>query len=85
MDKTRTMVHCECGSEAIQITKWADESEVYMSWWTRGHGGNMPIWRFQLQHIWHIIRKGTPYSDDIVLSQDETKTLIVALQDAVEK
>lgn len=73
-------VECECGSEIISITKWDnaepwndDDPEIFLSFYSIGAGGHRPTWRYRLKYIWQIIRRGHPYTDSIVLSEEEAK------------
>ena len=79
-DEHGTMVFCECGSEAIQVSWWEDDPEVFLSNWSHGSGGI--VWRHRLKHIWQILRKGHPYTDSVILSPDEAKKLADALSSA---
>lgn len=65
--------------EAIAITKFSDDEQVYMSWWEVGHG-TRPRWRLRLQHIWNIIKYGHPFTDDMVLYPEDVDKLIETLQ-----
>ena len=55
--------------------KFEDEPEFYFSIWHRG-GVSKPTWFERLKHIWKIITTGTPYGDEVVLSNNNTKKLI---------
>lgn len=65
---------CECSCTIIAILKWRGDPEICLSMYSidEGHRAN---WRFRLGHIWHIIRRGNPYSDSIVLSGEEAGRL----------
>jgi hypothetical protein len=65
---------CECSCAIISISKWRGDPEVCFSMYSIGEGSRAS-WRFRLGHIWHIIRRGNPYSDSIVLSGDEASRL----------
>ncbi len=76
---------CECGSEIIAISAWEDtdweEGEIIMSLYSIGAGGHRPTWRYRIKYIWHIIRRGHPYSDAVVLSREEATRLSDTLRE----
>ncbi len=80
-----TMVLCECGSEAIQVSWWDDEPEVFLSNWTSGLPNTGIVWKHRIKHIWQIITRGHPYTDSVILSPDEAKKLADALWKAVSR
>ena len=78
-------IECACIGEGISISKWDDEEEIYMSWFVEGHGAGRYAWRYRLQHIWQIIRKGYPYLDDLILSKQDAGRLARTLMRFVSK
>ena len=75
-DDVTEYFECECSSELISITKWGgDRPEIFMSMYSIGIGGHRPNWRYRLKYIWHIITRGHPYTDSIVLSAEEAGRL----------
>ena len=70
MDKQRFFT-CECHGEGIIVSLWDDDPEVIvsLSLWRYGAGDyGITRWRNRLRHIWYILRRGHPYTDDILLS-----------------
>ena len=65
---------CGCSGEIIAVSKWRGDPEICLSMYSIGEGYR-PNWRFRFRHIWHIIRRGHPYSDTIVLSGEEAGRL----------
>ena len=60
---------CSCGGEGLVVNVWREEDwpdEVCISIWRLGH--RHPWWKYQLRHIWYIIKHGHPYLDDIVMT-----------------
>lgn len=71
----KEMIQCNCGSEALVLEY--DDGLVYLSIWERGFP-KRPFWN-KVRMIWRIIRRGTPYGDQMVLSADECLELERAL------
>lgn len=66
---------CRCQVEALHLCQFEDDPDFYVSRWTwAGYVGPQP-WRHRIRHIWRIVRKGTPYEDDIILSPKDAQTL----------
>lgn len=77
---------CQCGGEAIALSAWYEDDEleeVLLSYWRIGHSFNAG-WRERLRHIWHIIRYGHPYADEILLSPSDAANFAHRLLEIVE-
>ncbi len=74
IDDITEYFECECSCAILSISKWRGDPEIAMSMYSIGEGYRSN-WRFRLGHIWHIIRRGNPYSDSIVLSGEEARRL----------
>jgi hypothetical protein len=86
MDKEiREFIPCECGAEAVVLSYWPDDEDkmIFLSMWAVQPGGRFYDWRHKIQHIWHILKKGHPYTDDIVLNLKEVERLRNALTRAI--
>jgi len=75
----RKFVSCSCESEAIVLERFPKEEEVYIALFSRGLNLKRYSIKDRIRHIWQIITKGFPYTDEIVLSKDKVKELIKAL------
>ena len=64
---------CSCYSHALCLMKFKEEEECYVSIWISGH--QSIGWRYKLRQIWRIIKTGTPYGDEVVLSKEEALNL----------
>lgn len=72
--ETRTQFYCRCHTHEIQV--WYDSEyggEFEISWWQMGQYNE--TWKERLRHIWHILRRGHPYSDWISLDPDDATKL----------
>lgn len=82
----KVFISCNCGSEAILLERdpYPENIElpkdVYMSFFRYGHNEYFP-WSLRLKYIWQIIRKGHPFSDCVILNNEEQEKLIEFLTD----
>lgn len=85
MDTKKTVVQkfimCACQSESILLEKYCNEQEIYLSLFGRGLNVQRYTFKDKLRHIWQILTKGSPYTDEIVLSSQKAKELADALND----
>lgn len=77
----RKFIFCSCESEAIVLERFSKEEEIYIALFSRGLNVKRYNFKDRIRHILHIITKGFPYTDEIVLSKDKVKELIKALTD----
>lgn len=66
-------IGCECGAEVLKV-EYDDECKVFylgIFQLNRRH-----YWWNKLRHIWHILRKGEPYGDEIVLRKNSALELV---------
>ena len=77
IQESKQMYYCQCGTEGILVSHFMDDDthEVYLSLWGQSPGMRDYSWRGRLRHIWDIIRKGYPYIDDVVLSEEDAMRL----------
>jgi hypothetical protein len=63
----------------VVLEKFKDEEYVYLSLF--GRGLNIKRYNFlaRIRHIWQILTKGFPYTDEIVLDKKGVKKLIDSL------
>lgn len=60
---------CTCNGHVLSVEKWDGmEAPQYFITTFAATGGRVS-WKDRIKHIWHIIRKGEPYSDQIILSE----------------
>lgn len=85
MKVIRKFITCSCESEAILLEKYKGEDEVYLSLFGRGLNIKRYNIKDRIRHIWHIIVKGFPYTDEIVLSKEKVKELAQTLNSLSEK
>lgn len=74
---------CGCCCSVIQVVRFGDDPCTYVSVFNRRKG--KVRWWHRLEHIWHILRYGDPYDDNIILLPEETKRLAEALLSPIEQ
>lgn len=79
MKVIRKFITCSCESEAILLEKYKSEEEIYLSIFGRGLNIQRYNIRDRLRHIWQIIIKGFPYTDEIVLKKEKARELAQTL------
>ena len=75
---------CDCGSHVLHVVRDQDDTDIepywYISFFSWGHrvGHNV---RDKIRLIWHIVKEGHPYADDIILNNSEKKKLVEFLSE----
>lgn len=86
-------IECDCHTELLQL-EFENEEEVneeidarflYISFYNLGVNDFKRPLRSKLRHIWYIITKGTPWSDQIVLRKEERLKLTAFLNSLNEE
>lgn len=65
--KIEEFIACSCSSEGLYIVKHPAESEVYLSIFSRGINPQRFNWKDKIRYIWHALKHGKPFEDEIVL------------------
>jgi hypothetical protein len=76
-------IQCACFGEIVHVSRDEDSGEIYVSCYEPR--GTKYTWGYRLKHIWHILTKGHPYHDDVILSVEDSKQLGVWLLEQSEK
>lgn len=66
---------CSCKSHALLVEKFTDEESVYLSIFERGLRGRILPWTERIRWCWQILTKGSPWSDSVILDNEEKKRL----------
>lgn len=76
MREIQEYVSCDCGCGVLRFWAMPDDDDdphfVYVS--LLGEGGSQ-CWRYRLRYIWHILRTGDPYTDEVVLDREAVERL----------
>ena len=84
MKDIKKYISCSCESETILLQKYKGEDEIYLSLFSRGLNIKRYNVKDRIRHIWQIITKGFPYTDEIVLSKERAKDLVKALNGLIK-
>lgn len=76
MECNRHFTLCECGEEALLLTKFDDEVSIYMSIYKAGQFNEKPSILDRLKYCWYHLRTGKKYEDQLVLSKTSAIKLI---------
>ena len=79
---------CICDGTAICLSHYPndpDDNEISISLWERKLGGHGDDWGYRLRHIWQIITRGHPYTDAVVLRQEDALRLLAKLSEWTNK
>ena len=66
---------CDCYDHGLLVEKYEREEEVCISLFERGLKGRTLSFTERLKWCWHIIRYGKPWSDFIILNEENQKKL----------
>jgi len=71
MNIRKDFIECSCGGHFVVMCTDNDDKYdyIYLSFFQYGNGEKSFL--LQLQHIWHIIRYGTPFLDMVCLDKKE--------------
>ena len=73
-------VTCSCHSHELHFDKDTEIDMWYVSFWQRGYVVETS-WRYRLKCIWHILKTGRPYGDEVVLEKKD----LIELKEYVDK
>lgn len=78
-------IQCDCGSEHVFISPQdfdSLEEGLFLAILTTQYTTNTSFWQ-RLRYIWHILKYGTPYVDQVCLDLDKVKALSKYLSDYI--
>ena len=67
-------ITCSCHTHELHFEKDDELSVWFVSFWQRGYAVETS-WRYRLRCIWHILKTGRPYGDEVVLDKESIKEL----------
>ena len=77
-------VKCDCGAETLEVSvlKEDDYKEYYFCIMARMFSSQS--WWHRIHSIWHLLRHGTLFTDQIILSKAQVKTLVDFLRKEIK-
>ena len=76
-------LYCECNSEILVLSPNIEDKEIYCSIYRYRY--LKPGLKHRLHHCWHILKTGSPYEDEIILSKKDAKQLKDYLEKCLKK
>ena len=61
---------CECHTHELHFEKDFEDEMWYVSFWQRGYA-EQSSWSYRLRCIWHILKTGRPYGDEVILNKED--------------
>jgi hypothetical protein len=66
---------CECNSEALLLTRFYPDKEIYLSIYTIGQFQKKPnIWE-RMKYCYHHLKTGKKYEDQIILNFEKAQQI----------
>lgn len=65
---------CECGAQYVAFEWDVEDKNLYASFYEL-YGKSVDDWKQRLRHCCKILRTGLPYTDSVILSQEDAKKL----------
>lgn len=80
----KEFIQCECGAEYIVLEPQDTEElheGLYMSIFTMAY--DKPSFWHRFRHIWHTLKHGKPYTDQVCLDLNKAKELEIYLKNYI--
>jgi hypothetical protein len=71
---------CECHTHELHFEKDYEEEMWFVSFWQRGYAVDTS-WIYKLKCIWHILKTGRPYGDEVILNKKHLEELRNYIED----
>ena len=75
MKEDSIFLMCDCYSHALFVEKFDGDKEVCISLFERGYSGKRMSWFERLRWSWRIIIRGHPWTDSVILNEENQKKL----------
>jgi hypothetical protein len=72
----KILINCECESHALEVERLFEDKEYYLSMWNRGRSYFPMSFRERLRWCWNILKTGVPYTDQMILNDEEMNKII---------
>ena len=80
VDNKNMFIVSSCIGEGLHVVYDDMDGDTYLAFWNYGCKDNKTAWKYRLQHIWRIIKYGTPYDDGVTLDETGRTMLMEALK-----
>lgn len=68
-------IKCSCHSEGIYLSYDKEDKFYYLSMFILGYRSKGLSFKDKVRWCWHILTKGKPYTDQLVLSKDSAREI----------
>jgi len=82
-DEKSLFLICDCYEHGLLLEKFEGENELCLSLFERGLNGRNLSFKERLRWCWQILRHGNPWSDYIILNEENQKQLKDFLNDKI--
>lgn len=72
MQSKHLLIHCQAVNRAISFTK-LDEDDLRVCIYR--YGGPLHVWKHRFWFAWQVLAKGVGFTDQVVLTKEETEEL----------
>lgn len=79
IDKKSLFEKCQCSTHCFEIEYFCyepkDDKGFYLSFWTYARKAEKLCWKERIRWIWNIIKTGNPWSDSIIINNEQAKEI----------
>ena len=76
-------ITCSCHTHELHFEKDDELSVWFVSFWQRGYT-NESSWSYRFRCIWHILKTGRPYGDEVILEKKDLIELKEYLEEQIK-
>jgi hypothetical protein len=80
-----TFIACDCHGEVLEVVRFEDDPETYLSFWYYGGMDGKLRWSTRLRLCWKVLRTGRGHPDHLVLTPVQVAELRAALPESREE
>lgn len=81
-DNKRIYLPCDCGSEVLSLQYDVDFDDVELSIYELQR---QTAWKYKLRSIWRILRHGSPYGDQLIVSHTAFLAFLDQARELIER
>lgn len=73
---------CQCSGHLFELERFVDnwtgghDEGFNLTFWNCGYNNNILCWRERWNWIWNIIRTGKPWSDGVIINNEQAKEIV---------
>jgi hypothetical protein len=83
MDEPKKLfIKCNCHAHGIELEKYDDEDEIWISFWHNGFYNNNTLWN-RIKFAWKILKDGKVSIDDFSFTVNDCKKMVEYLKELI--